>query len=609
MQWPTMSTGAWKLLLSLVALLVASLLAIEFWHAPRALAPGAAGTLGVQHHVLPEVGPSRYVIDELAPDSPIEAAGAQVGDLWVPDRVYDAYRRLSAGEQIGLTLIQGDTVRHRVVVARPDPRQTAVWPYVMSWFCGVASFALGLLIGLRQPTGTTSRAVSLFAVLTPAFNVARSYLLLPAGPILLVYHLAWPVARAAVLLLALLFIFNFPDDDPRGTPLKRWLMRYVVPVYGLLWLTMLVTSTAHAAGFHLPAYSVADMTASTMAAVMAVGVLWTNWRSSEGELRQKHLWLLLSAALLFAMQPLAQGVSHLWADHYSQTAAWTLVRSAALVSTLTLAYAILRHRVLNIGFAINRVMVYGAASVGMLLSFGLIEWMAHHLLDFAGREKSVWLDIGIALGIFLAFHRLRHWGEKQVERLFFHAWHVKEQALRKFVREAPFITRPEALLSAFAAALDRFTDGAGHALYRRMPNGDYQCITATLLNAPSQVDADEPLVVSLRASHAPTHPSDAHSVLPGEFALPSIHHGHLDGFVLLGPKPDGETYRPDEKDVLGFAAHQVGLDFRALRMEQLEREIAEAQQTIDGLRAALTQRRTDPPPPAMLVAQADKGSG
>jgi hypothetical protein len=587
MQWPTVSTGAWKVLLSLLALFVTSLLVIEFWYAPRMLAPAAAGTLGVRYHVLPEVGPSRYVIDELAPDSPMRVAGARVGDLWVPDRFYDADRRLAAEEHIGLTLLQGEAARHVTVAARPDSHQTAVWPYLVNWFCSVSTLALGLLIGMRQPTGTASRAVALFAVLTPAFNVSRSYLLLPAGPIFLLYHLAWPVARAAVLLLALVFIFNFPNDDPRGTPLKRWLVRYVVPIYGLLWLTLLVTSTAHAAGFHVPAYSVADMTASTVAAAMALTVLWTNWRSSEGELRQKHLWVMLSTALLFSMQPLAQGVNHLWADHHSQRVAWTIVRSAALLSTLTLAYAILRHRVLNIGFAINRVMVYGAASAGMLLSFGLIEWVAHHLLDFAGREKSVWLDAGIALGIFLVFHRLRHWGEKQVERLFFHAWHVKEQALRKFVKEAPFISRPDALLSAFTAALDRFTSGAGHALYRRTPAGDYQCVAATLVDAPVTVDADEPLAVSLRASQAPVHPSDAHSALPGELALPSIHHGQLDGFVLLGTKPDGETYRPDEKDVLGFTAHQVGLDFRALRMEQLEREIAEAQQTIHNLRMNL----------------------
>jgi hypothetical protein len=211
----------------------------------------------------------------------------------------------------------------------------------------------------------------------------------------------------------------------------------------------------------------------------------------------------------------------------------------------------------------------------MLLSFGLLEWAVHHLLASIGREKSIWLDAALALGVFLIFHRLRHWGEQLIERLFFHASHVKEAALRRFVTEAPFITRPDALLAAFAGALDRFTDGAGHALYRRSANGDYERVGATLEAAPERVDADEPLVVALRARQQATHVSDAHSGMPGEIALPSIHHGELDGFVLLGLKPNGDGYRPDEQEVLGFAAHQVGLDFRALRMELLEREVAE----------------------------------
>jgi hypothetical protein len=205
----------------------------------------------------------------------------------------------------------------------------------------------------------------------------------------------------------------------------------------------------------------------------------------------------------------------------------------------------------------------------------------------AGRETHVLLDAAIAVGVFLAFHRVRNAGENLIERLFFHAWHAKEEALRKFVREAPFITRPEALLSAFTKALDRFTSGAGYALYRRTPAGDYARVTATLAEAPEHVDADEPLTVALRAHQTPTYCNDAHSTLPGELALPSVHHGELDGFVVLGCKPNGEIYRPDEKEVLGYAAHQVGLDFRALRMEQLEREVAEQSARIRDLLARL----------------------
>jgi len=591
MQWPTMSTGAWKVLLSLLALLVTGLLATQLWHAPRTLATGAAGTLGMKFHELPRWGRSHYVIDQLAPNSPLHTANAQPGDVWIPDRFYDVHRRLSAHEAVGLTLISGDTVRHVIVRAVQDASPQPIWPFLLTWATSVLMLFAGLLVGLRQPTGAASRSFSLFAVLAAVLNGFPSHLIVPAGPVFLVHHLLWwSGGRVIPGILLLAFVFNFPDNQPRNTPLKRWLLRRAVPVWSVFMIATLAINVVHGAGYHTPALLGIPALTTAVWAFFVISILWDNWRRSRGELRQRHLWTMVAFVAIAAMQPVVVAATARSIGTAPPLLAWTLTRTISLLSTLVWLYALLRHRVLNIGFAINRVMVYGAASVGMLLSFGLFEWVAHHLLDFAGREKSVWLDAGIALGIFLVFHRLRHWGEKQIERLFFHTWHVKEQALRKFVKEAPFISRPDALLSAFTAALDRFTSGAGHALYRRTPDGDYRRVATTLVDAPVTVDADEPLAVSLRASQSPVHPSDAHSALPGELALPSIHHGQLDGFVLLGTKPDGETYRPDEKDVLGFTAHQVGLDFRALRMEQLEREIAEAQQTIHSLRMTLAQR-------------------
>jgi hypothetical protein len=246
-----------------------------------------------------------------------------------------------------------------------------------------------------------------------------------------------------------------------------------------------------------------------------------------------------------------------------------------LLSLSLFAYAVLRHRVVSVRFVVNRATVYGAASLGMLLSFGLLEWFTHGLFAAWGHEQSPMVDAGIALAIILGFHRLRHTGEKWVERLFFHGWHVKEQALRKFVKEAPFVTRSRALFTGFQAALDQFTDGAGYAIYTRSADGDYSRVAATLADAPRHVDADEPLAVALRARQAPTHCADASSALPGDLALPSLHHGQLAGIVILGSKPNGDTYRPDEVEVLGYAVREVGLNLRALRMEQLERENSE----------------------------------
>ena len=70
-------------------------------------------------------------------------------------------------------------------------------------------------------------------------------------------------------------------------------------------------------------------------------------------------------------------------------------------------------------------------------------------------------------------------------------------------------------------------------------------------------------------------------------ALPMAHRGELGGFVLLGPRPDGDAYRPDQIDVLESAAREVGLDFYALDLAKLQSEVDNERRTAEVLRAQL----------------------
>jgi hypothetical protein len=599
MRWPTLSAGAWKALLVIVALFMTGLWLTELWYAPRTLAPGAAGTLGIKYHELPLWGRSRYVIDEIADDSPLAAIGTKVGDVWIPDRSYDAVRRLEANEEIGLTLMQGAASSHFTVVARPQAAPVSSAPFVLAWVISVLALILGLIVGFRQPERVAFRALSMSMLILTAFKVlSPSHLILPAGTAFFIHHLLWGPAIGALAILFMIFLINFPDDQPRDTTLKRWLLRWIIPALMASAMWWALATFANACGYYVPLVHEIGAVNGLAFSIVGYAVMGNNWYHSQGDTRQRHLWILLAFAGMYVTGPLFGMALLTSGDPRVLTALGSLARLLTIFSLLIFGYAVLRHRVVSIGFAVNRAVVYGAASIGMLLTFGLLEWAAHHLLEFTGREKSMWLDAAIALGIFLLFHRLRHMGEQLVERLFFHAWHLKEAAMRRFVQEAPFITRPEALLAAFTTALDRFTDGAGHALYRRIATGDYERVSSTLEDSPAQADADEPLVVALRARQKPTLPADVRSALPGELALPSIHHGELDGFVVLGPKPNRETYRPDEQEVLGFAAHQIGLDFRALRMEQLERDVgslASRNQELETRMAELRQALHLPP--------------
>jgi hypothetical protein len=70
-----------------------------------------------------------------------------------------------------------------------------------------------------------------------------------------------------------------------------------------------------------------------------------------------------------------------------------------------------------------------------------------------------------------------------------------------------------------------------------------------------------------------------------------LHRSVLLGLVVLGPKPGGTTYRPDEVEVLAYAARHVGLDLHALRVEQLESERAELTETVRRLESEVARLR------------------
>ena len=138
------------------------------------------------------------------------------------------------------------------------------------------------------------------------------------------------------------------------------------------------------------------------------------------------------------------------------------------------------------------------------------------------------------------------------------------QALKRFVAAAAHVEKPEALAGNFVAELTRFTGGASVALYSRTAEGHYASA------AGGTIDTDDPALAAMRAEQGAVVPVELGSPLDAALALPMMHQAALAGFVLLGPKPAGEDYRPDEIEVLGWATRQVGLDLQAIRVRDLE---------------------------------------
>lgn len=193
--------------------------------------------------------------------------------------------------------------------------------------------------------------------------------------------------------------------------------------------------------------------------------------------------------------------------------------------------------------------------------------------------------------MFLAFHRVRDFVEHHMEALFFRRWHENEQVLRRFVHEARFILRTDALRVATLAEFKRFSGGAAVALYLE---GDGAFTTeGDAAPFPAALDADDPLLVALRARNKPLDPREhARSRLTAALVLPMHHRDRLTGAIVLGTRADGANYRPDEIELLGWAAQQVGLDLHAIAARTLQQKVTELELGNRQLAKLLLQKQT-----------------
>jgi hypothetical protein len=320
-----------------------------------------------------------------------------------------------------------------------------------------------------------------------------------------------------------------------------------------------------------PEFFVATLRVILQALALAVCVIAfvRAWRRVEAGQRERLRWLFVGLAsgvvcLAITIGGLSSGISD--SAYVTVSLIADLFAAAAFV---IIAYAILRQRVIDVGFAINRAIVYAVLTGLMLVGFGVVEWFVDHVLEFEERKKSVLIDGALALGVFLLFHRLQHWISHTVEHVFFRSWHVRAAALDRFLETSEHFTDPEALCKALLDALDAYTESVGSALHGRDSQGRFVLVHATLPGAAPALGANDSIVVKLKA--APTKPLLIES--PAErnvenWAFPLARRGELVGFVRLGEKRSRDVYRPDQIERVSRTVRQVGFDLYALRLER-----------------------------------------
>ena len=534
-------------------------------------------------------------VSAVTPGGTMARAGVRIGDLIRPDN-QSSLQDTRVGATTGFTLRRGAALSHHLVIAQPEPAQPDQQTRSLAWIFVSLSRTTSVLIGLFVAIRSRGRAstILLGAALictTMGGNVRYLYELDPVfGPAL------W-VALGAMFYAGppLMLAFSLQAVEETIGRISRlfWIGALLYwAVTAILSLILTYDTLTLSRTLLIPILDwVFYVTAlQAIGYISALGILCWGWVRTGGQERTRFGFMVAAIGLVTICIRVAGLLVGATGD------VWTLSNPLVLVNVFggllgggIFAYAVLRHRVLDLGFAVNRTLVYAAVSAILLAAFGLTEWAVDHFIPVAGREKNVLLDAAVAVGVFLTFHRVRDAVEHGIERLFFRRWQMAEKRLRRFVRDAAFVTRSDRLAHGFVEALGRFTDGAEAAVYLVDEGGAVRRVTGAASGVGETIDLDDPALVAIRAEHKAMLLEDTGTSLPARLIAPMVNRNRVIGVALLGAKPDDMDYRPDEIELIDWATRQVGFDLHALKVEQLELTAARQRDEISTLRSLIPQ--------------------
>ena len=568
--WRGLALGLFAALVWLIALS----LAFDQTRLAGVLPIPGRGQLGLVAE--PQPGqPGRERIVRVLPGSAGAAAGLAPGMVFQFDHRFEAHADYAAGRMIELTVLSDatrPTSKPRHVVLQTRRASAGSVNQLLGYtiiFAGWLSVALGGLAIVRG-WGTLGALAFGLGIL--------SYIVTPEPPAWatapwLAAGFVWLSAVLRIWVVGLLILPAAVYAERIGRPRKHWIVAFLALVGIAAALEVFVAWCAFAdASYPVVADGQPPFYAFVIL-LLLVGLYWAwrGWHEATGADRRRFMALFatLLCMVVIGLLELAIDLTGLWQTSVLNDLVPMVLSN--IIVPLLLAYSVLRHRVIDFDFAINRTVVYATFSAILLGSFGLIEWGVEHLLPEDWVKASAWIDAGAAVMVYLAFHRVHDAIERRVEHLFFHHWQANENALRRFVGSAAHFEDTRALARGFADELARFGGDARVAVYRRH-EGVLDRVAGTWESAPRHFREDDPAFALMRAERKPLDLGETPTDLPGVLALPMLDHGVLAGLVLLDLKGNGALYRPDEVALLGWAAHEVGLALAALHAGLIETE-------------------------------------
>ncbi|MGE5624754.1 MAG: GAF domain-containing protein [Bacillota bacterium] len=471
--------------------------------------------------------------------------------------------KLPLGHRYDLSILRDGTVVHAPITV--NSFTLGGWDLLQSLLSALTSLVLGVVTLLLLWRGRDAAAYGLIAW-TAGYNIGTAFSAIPsdgdaAAVLFTLSQLCYVGARLGFYVMAAALVRDSLPARVRSI------------FHGVFAVWLVVGSAPHVAG---PVLFAAVGNAEYMLSryqllyswvyLVPVAMLAMGYLRIEAGQRARLRWAIVCGISLAISVTMTNTVPP----------GYLLSELASLVlftfTFVGMAYALLRHRVVDVSIVIDRTLVYGSMTALVVGVVAAVNSLALRVALPPGAGLLLQVVVPLSLGIVLG--KLRAFMDRIVEQVFFRRKYQAEQSLRAFAKRAGHIDQAGDLLEATAREVARHTGTPAVAIYSVESDGFKRMRHAGEDVFPASLGNNDDAAVALRAEGQATDLQGLSSALgPDGCAIPMLVLGNLRGLLVVKNRA-GEHFGSDEKALLTQVALDVGAAWRILRARDNEALVA-----------------------------------
>lgn len=489
-------------------------------------------------------------------------------DCWQPD----------PGEVCVFSYYRGGHPTTFVVKTIPEPAQDGTVVILRCLLALLWLIAAASLVLLRPTHATWAFfALSLYGW-TPNnifTEVGPTWLQVAANA----FDMAWENAIPFVAPIFALYLLQ-PD------PLPGWRRSALRAAYALAAAvaafevagTLAITAGSTTALQLVSPYGAVGQWLATIPAVLAPLLLLATYLGSARDVRQRIRWVLVGFT--------AGGIAFLlnvWLFVFVSYFAYSICLAAyVFFITASTAYAVLRHRIIDVNVVLGRTLVYTLLSGIVVGIFALVDLFFSHVLSKS--NGGLIADVAVALVIGFFLNSMHGRIDRFVDGVVFRRRHIAEKHVELVAQSLRHATQASGVSSMLIEEPVRAFDLQFGALARRLTTDALEIVNATQRELVGlRLEAAEAICAYVSAERRALTVRDhfwrprafADAGVEAAIAVPVFSHDDLDAVVFYGAHRNGTELDGDEIALIERLADAAGTAYDRLRMKELEREVAE----------------------------------